>query len=50
MLIAALLFFILAGCLQIRSKLVENPATDPIPPAVSTEADATADPTGEKGD
>ncbi len=42
-LIAALLFFILAGCLQIRSKL-DKPAADPIPPAASTEAEPTVKP------
>jgi Mn2+/Fe2+ NRAMP family transporter len=47
-LIAALFFFVLAGCLQIRSKLVEKPASDPISPAVSTEADPPAEPAGEK--
>jgi len=38
-LLAALLFFVLAGCLQIRSKLVDKPAVEPIPPAVSAEAE-----------
>lgn len=47
-LIAALLFFLLAGCLQIRSKLVEKPMTDPILPAVPTEVDTMAEPAGEE--